>query len=89
MSALLTIAPHIAWNNVEGELALFDTRNGSYHALNPSGAEIWRAIAAGQDEAQAAGALAARYHAPHAEILADIRAFIADARARGLLEDMA
>jgi len=83
---LLRIAPHISWNNVEGELALFDSRDGSYHALNGSAAAIWRAIAAGQDEPGVADALAARFEAPRSAIAEQVAEFIAAARAKGLLE---
>lgn len=86
---MLRIAPHIAWNNVEGELALFDSRDGSYHALNGSGAAIWRAIAAGHDEPGIVDALAAQFDAPRAEIAGNVAEFVAMARAKGLLEDPA
>lgn len=86
---MLRIAPHIAWNNVEGELALFDSRDGTYHALNGSGAAIWRAIAAGQGQPDIVDSLAARFDAPRAAIEANVAEFIAAARARGLLEDAA
>jgi hypothetical protein len=83
---LLRIAPHIAWNNVEGELALFDSRDGTYHALNGSGAAIWRAIAAGLDERGIVDVLAAQFDAPRAAIAENLAEFIAAARAKGLLE---
>lgn len=86
---MLRIAPHIAWNNVEGELALFDSRDGSYHALNGSGAAIWRAIAAGHDQPGIVEALAAQFDAPRAAIEASVVEFVAAARARGLLENPA
>lgn len=86
---MLRIAPHIAWNNVEGELALFDSRDGTYHALNGSAAAIWRAIAAGHDEAGIVDALAARFDAPRAAIVENVAEFVASARAKGLLEDPA
>jgi Coenzyme PQQ synthesis protein D (PqqD) len=86
---LIKIAPAIAWNNVEGELALFDSRNGAYHALNGTGAAIWRAIADGLDPAEIAGSLAAAYDAPRDAIESEIAAFIGMASAKGLLEDPA
>ena len=84
---MLKIAPYIAWNNVGGELALFDSRDGAYHALNASGAAIWREVAAGLDEAGIVRALAADHNAPAAEIEQDVRAFLDLARAKGLLEE--
>ena len=82
---MLRIAPHISWNNVEGELALFDSRSGAYHALNGSAAAIWRAVAAEMTEGEAVEALANMHDAPREAITADVRAFIADALARELL----
>ena len=82
---MLSIAPHIAWNNVEGELALFDSRDGSYHALNRSGAAIWRAIAAGIPESGIADRLADAHDAPREMIAANVREFIDTALAKGLL----
>lgn len=86
---MITIAPHIAWNNVEGELALFDSRTGGYHTLNGTAAAIWRAIAAGQDEAGITETLAATYGAPHHVVADEVRGFIEAARGKGLLEGTA
>jgi len=86
---LLRIAPHIAWNNVEGELALFDSRDGTYHALNGPGAAIWRAIAAGRDQPGIVDALAGQFDAPRDTIEASVGEFLAMARAKGLLEGAA
>ena len=82
---MLRIAPHVAWNNVAGELALFDSRDGSYHALNLSGAAIWRSIAAGIPEGEIAGHLAAAHDAPRDMIAANVAEFIDAALAKGLL----
>jgi len=86
---LLIIAPHISWNPVEGELALFDSRTGAYHALNTSGATIWRAIASGQQGDEIIDGLAATYGVPRDAMAADVAAFVADALARGLLAETA
>jgi hypothetical protein len=81
----LIIPAYIVWNNFEGELALFDTRDGAYHALNRTAASIWRAIAAGNEVSQIAEILAAAAGAPHDLVAEDVNAFVADARAKGLL----
>lgn len=86
---MLTISTHVAWNNVEGELALFDSRDGTYHALNGSGAAIWRAIAAGHDRTGIVNSLAAQFDAPRAAIEENVADFIAAALAKGLLEESA
>jgi hypothetical protein len=86
---LIRIAPHIAWNCEEGELVLFDARDGSYHALNGTGAAIWRAIAAGNDRPDIVDRLAAQFDAPRPAIEENVAEFIDAALARGLLEDPA
>lgn len=82
---MLRIASHIAWNDVPGELALFDSRDGSYHALNGSAAAIWRAIASGLDVTAIVDGLASAYDAPRDAIQSHVDDFLEDARAKGLL----
>lgn len=81
----LSISDHISWQNVPGELALFDVRDGSYHALNGTAAEIWRAIAAGKSPAEIAAGLREWHDAPEGEIEEAVAGFIATARGKGLL----
>ncbi len=81
----LSIPDHVSWQNVPGELALFDLRDGCYHALNGTAAEIWRAIAAGQDAPDIIAGLRARHDAPAGEIEQAVADFIATARDKGLL----
>jgi hypothetical protein len=82
---MLRIAPHISWHAVEGELALFDTRDGSYHALNPTAADIWRGIAEEVPLESLAASLATRYAAPREAVAAGVREFVGEALAKGLL----
>ena len=86
---MVTIAPHVSWHPVDGELALFDMRDGTYHILNTTAAAIWRGLIDTQTPAACAEALAARYGAPHAEIREGIDAFIALALEKGLLVEEA
>jgi hypothetical protein len=81
----LSIPDHVSWQNVPGELALFDLRDGRYHALNGTAAEIWRAIAAGQSLSEIVIGLRARHDAPEGEIEKAVKEFIAAARDKGLL----
>lgn len=83
---MVRIAPHITWNNVEGDLALFDLRDGRYHALNGSAAEIWRAIAEDLPMDAIIARLARHYSAEPDRITADTDAFVHAAIASGLLE---
>lgn len=79
------IPDHIVWQDVPGELALFDARDQTYSALNGSAAAIWREVARGADQDTIAATLAARYDVPADAMSADVAAFIADALAKGLL----
>jgi hypothetical protein len=81
----LSIPDHVSWQNVPGDLALFDLRDGRYHALNGTAAEIWRAIAAGQKPSEIVTALRGRHEAPDGEIERAVGEFIAAARDKGLL----
>jgi PqqD family protein of HPr-rel-A system len=83
--AMVRIAPHISWHPVEGELALFDTRDGSYHALNSSAAEIWRGLADGVPAPELATSLAAAHRVSVDEVAGSIADFIKAALAKGLL----
>jgi hypothetical protein len=88
---MLTIPTYITWQDVDGELALFDERDDRYHLLNGTAAMIWRGIAVGADRAALIDQIAAGFHVQAEEIVADIDAFIGAAVEQGLLlrEDVA
>lgn len=81
----LAIPDHIVWQNVVGDLVVFDAQEGTYHALNGSAAAIWREISAGKGEGTIAAALAEACGAALADVTRDVGAFVADAVAKGLL----
>jgi hypothetical protein len=83
---MIRIEQHVVWQNVPGELVLYDQRANAYHALDRTGSDIWRLIARGSDTGAAAADLAERYDAPIERIEADIVRFVTDARAKGLIE---
>jgi hypothetical protein len=83
---LIRIAPSVAWNNIDGELAVFDPRDGRYHALNGSAAAIWREIAEQQPLPAIVARLAERHKAPPDRVAADVSAFVEAALGKGLLE---
>ena len=82
---MLTIPPYITWQDVDGELALFDERDGRYHLLNGTAAAIWRGIAAGADRVALVDRIAAGFNVRPEEIAPDVDAFIEAAMAQGLL----
>jgi hypothetical protein len=66
---------------------LFETRSEKVFTLNPTGAAVVREIAAGGDEDAIAGRLTAHFADSDGAIEREARAFIAELRERGLLED--
>ena len=82
---MLTIPTYITWQDVDGELALFDERDDRYHVLNGTAAAIWRGIAAGMDRAMLIDQIATGFRVKPEEIIADIDAFVEMATALGLL----
>lgn len=76
---------HVVWNDVEGELILFDSRDGCYHALNEVGSHIWREIAHGRPLPHIINDLCGRYDGDETAIRNGVRVFLSSARAKGLL----
>ena len=85
--AMIAIAPQLSWSPVEGELAVYDSRDGRYHVLNGTAADIWRRLSAGKQAGEIAAELAGLHRAPEEEIRRDIDAFIASGLEMGLLVD--
>ncbi len=82
---MIKIAPQLSWPPVEGELAIYDSRDGKYHVLNDSAARIWCRIAAGLGAAEIAAELAACYPSAVESVRRDVDLFIADGLELGLL----
>lgn len=83
--AAVRCAPWITWGAGDAALALFDTRDGSYHALNETASAIWQALSAGRQPAEVADLLAAGRPALHQTIAEGVDAFVAAALSKGLL----
>jgi hypothetical protein len=81
-----TPSDRIVWQDVEGELVLFDLRDETYHGLNPIASEIWRRVARGEGVDTIIDTFAARHDAPRDTVATDVNAFVAEALAGGLLE---
>lgn len=81
----LAAAPWVYWNAVDGDLVLFDTRSGSYHALNASASQIWRLIAERGELAAVADELAALFPDDMPNIATELQSFVAEALRLGLL----
>jgi hypothetical protein len=58
-----------------------------YVAANPTGARLWRALAAGTDRDTLVAGLVESFEVPQAAAAADVDRFLAELRKRGLLEE--
>lgn len=82
----LRIPESISWNDVDGELVLFNRDDGRYHSLNSSGSQIWRNLAHGMDYSAVLSELAKHYAMDDpAGIEASVRSFIMGALDAGVL----
>ncbi len=66
---------------------LFETRSEKVYALNPTAAAIVREIGAGCDESGLVGRMRERFHDLDGAIECEVRAFTAQLRQQGLLEE--
>lgn len=87
-SPRLSIASHVVWNDVDGDLVVFDPDDDRYHALNEVASSVWRGIAQGRTLPDIIGDLRERYAHDPAEIDAAVRHFVDEAIAHGLLHSI-
>ena len=82
----LTVSGHLVWNDVEGDLVLFDPGPGEYLALDTVASVIWRAIAHSEKLDGLLNHLQRLYDAPRNQISRDTHRFVLGAIENGLLE---
>lgn len=82
---MIRCAPWVSWVPSEGPVTLFDDRDGSYHALNPSASAIWRALGDGQQPGEISATVAAAHGAPIGVVQQDVADFVSAALDKGLL----
>jgi hypothetical protein len=79
------IPDHVTWHDAGVDLIVFNQQDGTYHALDRTGSEIWRAIGREGPIDPIVALLRQRYPDAAGDIDADVRAFLADAARLGLL----
>jgi hypothetical protein len=82
---MIKIAPQLSWPPVDGEVAVYDSRDGKHHVFNSSAARIWHRIAEGLGAVEIASELAAEHRAPVESVRRDVDLFIAEGLELGLL----
>jgi hypothetical protein len=76
----------VAWKEVDGEVVALDEQGAVYLAANAAGAVIWRALADGTTHAALVAGLVDEFGVATDRASADVDAFLADLRERGLLD---
>jgi hypothetical protein len=76
----------VAWKEVDGEVVALDEREALYLAANPAGAILWRALADGATHGALVNGLVDEFGIDSDRASADVDAFLADLRERGLLD---
>lgn len=72
-------SPDVVARSIDQEAVLLDLASGRYFGLNATGAAIWDALEGGEaDPESIARDIASRFSAPEEQILADVRALLAD-----------
>ena len=82
---LVRPAPWVSWVPGGPTITLFDDRDGSYHALNPTASMIWAELGDGARVDDIGNLLAARHPDMAAAVKQDVAEFVTEALRTGLL----
>jgi len=77
----------LVWQMVDSEIVVLDLRKSVYFRINGSGATLWEKLAGDVTRSDLETALVDAYGISAERALADVDAFLIDARGRGFLED--
>jgi hypothetical protein len=75
------------WRLVDGEVIALQLDRKEYFTINPSGTLLWPLLAQGATEAELSAALVHAFGLSQGAARADVAAFLAVLRDRGLLEE--
>jgi Coenzyme PQQ synthesis protein D (PqqD) len=82
----VTLKETVVWADVEGELVLLEPETGAYYALNETGADVWRQLAAGPaGEQDLLDRLVDGYAVEPSVAAADLRRLLVELEASGLV----
>jgi hypothetical protein len=85
MSQLQLRRQGVSWTDVDGEIVALDEDAAVYLAANETGGMLWRALSQGCTRDELAALLCEAYEVPAEQARADVDAFLASLRDRGLL----
>lgn len=70
---------------IDGEVVVLDTERSRYYSVNESGAALWKALSEGTTRTALVQMLLDEFDVDEARATADVRTFLADIAAQGLL----
>jgi Coenzyme PQQ synthesis protein D (PqqD) len=76
----------LTWLEVQGELVALDESASAYLSANDSGLVLWQALGQGSSREELVALLLERFDVDEDRAAADVDAFLADLRARDLLQ---
>jgi len=85
----MQLAKYVKFREEKFGAVLFETRSEKVYTLNPTAAAVVREIVAGHDEREIVSTVKEHFDDTGGAVEAEVRAFIADLRAKGLLDDTA
>lgn len=85
LDAFQVNAPHVIYENIEGELVLIHMAKGSYYSTDAIGSRLWEMIVAGHREDEMREWMGASYQGDAEEIARGIQGFLAELQAEELI----
>lgn len=79
-------ANDVAWREIDGEVVLLDLKSSVYISVNAAGSVLWKLLAQGATWDQLRGGLVSAFGIEESRAAADVDAFVAMCRERGLLD---
>lgn len=77
----------LTWQAVGDDVIVLDLDGSMYLRINGSGSVLWEALADGASEAELTDMLLEEFDVTTEQASADVGAFVADLRSRGLIEE--
>lgn len=79
------IAPHVAWQIVDGEAVIVDLSSGKSLGLNATGTFLWSQINGGRDSDSIAASMAAEFEISSETAASDTKEFLSEMSDRALI----
>ncbi|MEP7326826.1 MAG: PqqD family protein [Gemmatimonadota bacterium] len=80
-----SISPSVRTRQLDGELIVLDLDQGEYYSLNSSGAQVWKALEAGQGIAWICDEVVAHWPISREEGMEMVSMIVQDLLQRGLI----